>query len=129
MCGSQTHELLAGLDLLAVADHDRRTVRHLVLLEFAALGVDDGDFAVALQGDERLSPSASFTSTALMSRCSTVPPSHALMSFSIERPVATPPVWNVRIVSCVPGSPMDWAAMMPTARPSSTSWLVDMSMP
>ncbi len=30
---------------------------------------------------------------------------------------ATPPVWNVRIVSCVPGSPIDWAAMMPTASP------------
>ena len=26
---------------------------------------------------------------------------------------ATPPVWNVRIVSCVPGSPIDCAAMMP----------------
>jgi hypothetical protein len=34
---------------------------------------------------------------------------------------ATPPVWNVRIVSCVPGSPIDWAAMMPTASPMSTS--------
>ena len=32
---------------------------------------------------------------------------------------ATPPVWNVRIVSCVPGSPMDCAAMTPTASPSS----------
>ena len=31
----------------------------------------------------------------------------------------TPPVWNVRMVSCVPGSPMDWAAMTPTASPSS----------
>ena len=30
---------------------------------------------------------------------------------------ATPPVWNVRMVSCVPGSPIDWAAMMPTASP------------
>ena len=29
-------------------------------------------------------------------------------------------MWNVRIVSCVPGSPIDWAAMMPTAMPSST---------
>ena len=28
-------------------------------------------------------------------------------------------VWNVRIVSWVPGSPMDWAATMPTASPSS----------
>ena len=30
----------------------------------------------------------------------------------MSRP-ATPPVWKVRIVSWVPGSPMDWAAMMP----------------
>ena len=29
----------------------------------------------------------------------------------------TPPVWKVRMVSCVPGSPMDWAAMTPTASP------------
>ena len=34
---------------------------------------------------------------------------------------ATPPVWNVRIVSCVPGSPIDWAATMPIASPTSTS--------
>ena len=33
---------------------------------------------------------------------------------------ATPPVWNVRIVSCVPGSPMDWAAMMPIAALSTS---------
>ena len=33
---------------------------------------------------------------------------------------AMPPVWNVRMVSCVPGSPIDWAAMIPTASPSST---------
>ena len=32
---------------------------------------------------------------------------------------ATPPVWKVRMVSCVPGSPIDWAAMTPTASPSS----------
>ncbi len=34
---------------------------------------------------------------------------------------ATPPVWKVRMVSWVPGSPMDWAAMTPTASPTSTS--------
>ena len=33
---------------------------------------------------------------------------------------ATPPVWKVRIVSWVPGSPIDCAAMIPTASPSST---------
>ena len=38
----------------------------------------------------------------------------------MSRP-ATPPVWNVRIVSWVPGSPIDWAAMMPTASPMPTS--------
>ncbi len=30
-----------------------------------------------------------------------------------------PPVWKVRIVSWVPGSPIDWAAMTPTASPIS----------
>jgi hypothetical protein len=35
-------------------------------------------------------------------------------------PCATPPMWKVRIVSCVPGSPMDCAAMMPTASPVLT---------
>ena len=33
---------------------------------------------------------------------------------------AVPPMWNVRMVSCVPGSPMDWAAMMPTVSPIFT---------
>ena len=47
-------ELLARLDLLAVGDQDGRAVGNLVLLELAALGVDDGDFAVALQGDQAL---------------------------------------------------------------------------
>ena len=32
---------------------------------------------------------------------------------------ATPPVWNVRMVNCVPGSPIDWAAITPTASPTS----------
>ena len=39
----------------------------------------------------------------------------------MSTPLATPPVWNVRIVSCVPGSPMDCAATMPTASPCVTS--------
>ena len=32
----------------------------------------------------------------------------------------TPPVWKVLMVSCVPGSPMDWAEIIPTASPTST---------
>ena len=42
---------------------------------------------------------------------------------------AVPPMWNVRIVSCVPGSPMDCAAMMPTAVPISTWRPVERSRP
>ncbi len=42
---------------------------------------------------------------------------------------AVPPMWNVRIVSCVPGSPMDCAATTPTARPISTSLPVARSRP
>ena len=42
---------------------------------------------------------------------------------------AVPPMWNVRIVSCVPGSPMDCAAMTPTAWPSSTILPVARSRP
>jgi hypothetical protein len=41
--------------------------------------------------------------------------------FCSETRDAVPPMWNVRIVSCVPGSPIDCAAMTPTAWPSSTS--------
>ena len=40
-----------------------------------------------------------------------------------------PPVWNVRIVSCVPGSPIDWAAMTPTASPTSMALPVASDMP
>ena len=33
---------------------------------------------------------------------------------------AVPPMWKVRMVSWVPGSPIDWAAMTPTASPMFT---------
>ncbi len=42
---------------------------------------------------------------------------------------AVPPMWKVRIVNWVPGSPIDWAAMTPTARPSSTRRPVARSRP
>jgi len=47
----------------------------------------------------------------------------------MSTPAATPPVWNVRMVSCVPGSPIDWAATMPTASPRSHSAPVARDMP
>ena len=33
---------------------------------------------------------------------------------------AAPPMWKVRMVSWVPGSPIDWAAITPTASPTLT---------
>ena len=33
---------------------------------------------------------------------------------------AVPPIWKVRMVNCVPGSPIDWAAITPTASPTLT---------
>ena len=59
----------------------------------------------------------------------TVPSRFDLYSLSSIARWPTPPIWKVRIVSCVPGSPMLWAAMMPTAMPSSTSEPVERSMP
>ncbi len=53
----------------------------------------------------------------------------ALTSDSPISRLTTPPMWKVRMVNCVPGSPIDWAAMMPTAMPSSTSVPVARSMP
>jgi hypothetical protein len=45
----------------------------------------------------------------------------ALICGCLNTELAVPPMWKVRMVSCVPGSPMDCAAMMPTASPSLTS--------
>jgi hypothetical protein len=43
--------------------------------------------------------------------------------------LAVPPMWKVRMVSWVPGSPIDCAAMTPTASPISTSFPVARSRP
>nr|ARR75617.1 uncharacterized protein [uncultured bacterium] len=47
-----------------------------------------------------------------------ITPSNLAVSVdSTDAEPATPPTWKVRSVSCVPGSPMDCAAMIPTASP------------
>ena len=56
-------------------------------------------------------------------------PEEGAYTFSVASPANTPPVWNVRIVSCVPGSPMDCAASTPTASPNWTSLYLDKSHP
>src|SRR5215207_1454586 len=54
-----------------------------------------------------------------MSRNSIVPSTGA-SRFDCSLSCAAPPMWKVRIVNCVPGSPIDWAAMTPTASPMFT---------
>ena len=54
-----------------------------------------------------------------MSRNSIVPSTGA-SRFDCSLSCAAPPMWKVRIVSWVPGSPIDWAAMTPTASPMLT---------
>ncbi len=110
-------------------DADVRAVGDLVLLQLAALGVEDGDFAVALEGDEHVVAFLVLDGHGVEVAVLDGAGVDGAVVVLDQRAVATPPVWNVRMVSCVPGSPMDWAAMMPTARPSSTSWPVVMSTP
>ncbi len=58
-----------------------------------------------------------------------MPPKRDSMSLLAPRASAAPPTWNVRMVSCVPGSPIDWAAMIPTASPRFTFRPRDRSRP
>ena len=72
-------------------------------------------------------PSSSSTRTTPECRASTAAPFGVRASNSsttrgspwVMSSPTTPPVWKVRMVSWVPGSPIDWAAMTPTASPSS----------
>ena len=92
-------------------------VGHLVVLDLAAAVVRDGDVGRPVDDDVAalLCPSTALT---LWNRMT---PSFLASSWDCSRPpMAMPPMWKVRMVSWVPGSPMDWAATMPTASPSST---------
>jgi len=44
-------------------------------------------------------------------------------------PEAAPPIWKVRMVNCVPGSPILCAAITPTASPALTKWPLARSRP
>ena len=99
----------AGTRVRLAARRSRRAVRMIVIFG-AAVGLLDLDLA----GRPRRAVAAPFGLRA--SKISTTRGRPCVMSAP-----ATPPVWNVRIVSCVPGSPIDCAAMMPTASPISHS--------
>ena len=93
-------------------------VDEAVVLALAARVVDDDELAVAVHDDHRAVRRLRDGSRRAMRTMPSVRASSELCS--ILPRAAAPPMWNVRIVSCVPGSPIDWAAMMPTASPMLT---------
>ena len=99
-------------------DRDHRAVRDLVALALAAEVVDHADLARARHGDQW-----PFSWCTVFRLCKRSVP---LLLISTELTAAArdaaPPMWNVRIVSCVPGSPIDCAAMTPTASPMLMRW-------
>jgi len=60
-------------------------------------------------------PSLSLPTTVRKSSIETSPSNFAINLFSSEILPATPPTWNVLSVNWVPGSPIDCAAITPTA--------------
>ena len=84
----------------------------------AAVLVDQHDLAVAAHDDRACLRLLITTLRFLISTLA----SKAASTDDCSAPRCTaPPMWKVRMVSCVPGSPIDWAAMMPTASPTLTA--------
>jgi len=107
---------LAVGDVFAVLTAEARTVNHVVALLLAVLFIDDGDQSSAVHGDGGAATTLDMLEVDELDDA-------VVARFERERSetrVAVPPMWKVRMVSCVPGSPMDCAAMTPTASPSST---------
>ena len=127
MCGSHLHSTWPGCDLLALLDQQHGAVGHASSSSSDAfLGAQDEQLAVARQGhalalvvDDR-GDALELDGAGLLGLD---------LAFLDGTRLTTPPMWKVRMVSCVPGSPIDWAAMMPTAMPSSTRLPVARSMP
>ena len=112
------HEGVALLDLAAVLDGDDRADDDVVRFQFAAVVAEDGDGAVLVQDDVVAVFELDEAQVVVADRAVELGLDLRLLEHLAE---AVPPMWNVRMVSCVPGSPMDCAAMMPMASPSLTS--------
>ena len=117
--GPTGQRAVAGLDLRAFGDEHDRAGRDRDSFEFAALVVQDVRFRRC--GSGRACSPFGVLARRSGRGYSTVPAFLRADFVLLDAPVAVPPIWNVRMVNCVPGSPMDCAAMMPTASPSSTS--------
>ena len=78
---------------------------------------------------EELFPSESLPFTTLRSSILAIPLNFASNLFSSDMFPATPPTWKVLKVNWVPGSPIDWAAITPTASPFWTIFPVARFLP
>ena len=122
-------ELVARLHLLAVLDHEVGPAADGVAVHLLA-GVVEDDHLLGLVRPPRCGPvPANWVIFACplglrASNSSTTRGRPWVMSAP-----ATPPVWKVRMVSWVPGSPMDCAAMWPTASPMATRSLAASERP
>lgn len=105
---------VALLHLLAVLVHDLRTIGQLVRRTFPAFAIDDRDFTRARQRQ---------TATALVDDRRHVAIFDRAVGDRFEVRLLVDlrrAVWKVRMVEHVPGSPIDCAAMTPTASPMLT---------
>ncbi len=104
----------ADFDFFVLGDQQRGPVGNGVVFELAFLRVEDDDLAVSGEDD---------VLAFLVDDAADAGESHAARAARADfvlvrrRSRAAPPMWNVRMVSWVPGSPMLWAAMMPAASP------------
>ena len=110
---------LAGLDVLTIGDDGAAAGGQDDRVLFALI-VDDGDRdALALVLADAHDTAGAGQAGRTAGRAALEQLDDARQTAGDVLALATPPVWKVRMVSWVPGSPIDWAAMTPTASPSS----------
>ncbi len=114
--------ILAGPeDLLALPDLEVCSIGHGITATGPSLVIHHMDFPVPVHDHKVRTPGFPVGFTLIRI--------HHVEAFELDGSVmpglkrgifsnlAVPPIWKVRMVSCVPGSPMDCAAMIPTASP------------
>jgi hypothetical protein len=116
--GSQVASNCPGSTFLAVFDQQMGAVNHRAALPFPAGLAHDGKLAAPPVHDDVVA--LGILHHIQIQVFDGSPAMRARMSACSTRRLAVPPMWKVRMVSWVPGSPMDWAARMPMDWPIST---------
>ena len=114
--GSHSARRSPSLHRRAVLVQQHGAVGHAVDRPLAAFGVDHHDLAVAGEAEAPAALVDDGRHVAVVDGAVGDRLEVRLVSLTC----AAPPMWKVRIVSWVPGSPIDCAAMTPTASPMLT---------